>query len=239
MKVMELAAGELSDRFSSVGAQSVARGKERHSGQPHRRSKLTDAVKHLRAVMVLILGVSSFVAEAAVRRAGLVALELRRLVRDCGTRARKSEAVHGSVCIAEEAQSLVEGCPAALIDSFAEQQNGAPVLRRLRPQLLDGHHEAVQNGGARIARVQISELIGSVISIGRKGQEEMRSTVKTDDGDAVLNVADERVEDGIELTVVAEVTCSSASCFNNDSQREGLRIRVLNKREMLQELRRR
>lgn len=49
----------------------------------------------------------------------------------------KAEAVHRCICVADEAQSLVQLRLAALIDGFTEQQNGAAIARGLCPQLLD------------------------------------------------------------------------------------------------------
>ena len=55
----------------------------------------------------------------------------------------------------------------------------------------------------------------------------MRRTVEANDGDAVLHAADQRVEDGIQLPVVVEVTRSGAARLNDDGQRQRLRIGVL------------
>src|ERR1019366_9027634 len=66
VEVKELASGELRDGFCGLGAQRITCGKKGHGGQPKRRSKLTDAVEHLLAVVPFVLGIGSLAAETAV-----------------------------------------------------------------------------------------------------------------------------------------------------------------------------
>src|SRR5580658_4183567 len=73
VEVKELASGELRDRFCGLGAQRVACGKKGHGSQPKRRSELADAVEHLLAVVLFVLGIGSIPAEAAVCWAWLCA----------------------------------------------------------------------------------------------------------------------------------------------------------------------
>jgi len=54
----------------------------------------------------------------------------------------------------------------------------------------------------------------------------MRRTVEANDCDAVLHASDKGVEDGIQLPVVIEVTCSSATGLNDDGQHQRLRIGI-------------
>ena len=61
----------------------------------------------------------------------------------------------------------------------------------------------------------------------------MRYAVEANDGDAVFHVADQRVEDRIELAVVTKMPCSVTPRFDNDRQRQRLRVGVLIKVEVL------
>jgi hypothetical protein len=45
----------------------------------------------------------------------------------------------------------------------------------------------------------------------------MWRAVEANEGDSVIYVADQRVEDRVELAVIIKMSCSSASRFNNDS----------------------
>lgn len=63
----------------------------------------------------------------------------------------------------------------------------------------------------------------------------MRRTVDTNESNAVLHAAYEGVEDGIQLPVVIEVTCSSAAGLNDDCQRQRLRVGVFNDSQILRD----
>lgn len=154
-------------------------------------------------------------------------------MRDAGTGAGESKAVHDGVGVADEAQGLIERGRAALIDGFAEQEDGAAVVRRGGLQLGDCECESIEDRCFLIARLQVVELGGSLVSVGCKGQEQMRLAVEADDGNGVIDVADEGLENDGEILIVGEMARSCASGFNDNGERERLRIRIGYKGEVL------
>ncbi len=81
--------------------------------------------------------------------------------------------------------------------------------------------------------MEAGQLFGGNAGIRGKRREEMRRVVEADDGNAVLHAADQGVNDGIQFPVVSEVPPSGAPCFNDDRQRQRLRVSVLNESEIL------
>src|ERR1700722_10697115 len=103
MKMKKFPSCQLRDGFCRLGSQSIARGKKPHGGQPKRRGKLADTVKHLLAVVPFVLGIRTTAAEATVRRAGLAIVKLRCFMGGRRACAGKAEAVHRRIRIADEA----------------------------------------------------------------------------------------------------------------------------------------
>lgn len=143
-------------------------------------------------------------------------------MRDGGAGAGESETIHDGVRIADEAQRFIECGGAALIERFAEQKDGAAVVWRRGSQLGNRECESVQDSCSLIAGPQVVELDGGLVDIGRKGQEEMRRAVEADDGNSVLDVADERLKNDTEILIVGEMVGSGASGFDDNGERERL-----------------
>ena len=70
------AAGEVRDGFGGFVFERAASGDEGHGGEAKWWSELADAVEDLLAVVAFVLDVGAFLAEAAVRGAGIFVVEL-------------------------------------------------------------------------------------------------------------------------------------------------------------------
>src|SRR5580692_1194682 len=84
-----------------------------------------------------------------------------------------------------------------------------------------------------ISLAQVGKLMGSLGRIRREWRQEPRCTVEADHGHAMLNVSNQRVEDRIQLLVVAKVVSPGASSLDDDRQCQRQRICVRIERDML------
>jgi hypothetical protein len=148
-------------------------------------------------------------------------------VGDRGVGAGKTERVDGRVGVAHEVDGIVERCFAALVDGFAEQEDCAAIVRRLGAELIDGESNGVENGGAGVTFFEIRELARGLVGDCGEGLDDVRFAVESDDGDAVLDVADEGIHDGVEGAVIVEMTRARAAGFDDDGERERLGVGVI------------
>ena len=81
--------------------------------------------------------------------------------------------------------------------------------------------------------MQIGKLPGSIVCGWPKGQQQMGCAVEGNDGHPMLDVADQCVEDRIQVLIVREVTSSGAACFDADGQCQRLRVGVRIEGQML------
>src|SRR5580658_4560849 len=101
--------------------------------------------------MAVILSVGALAAEAPVRRTRLVlAPEPGRLMGNGRACAGEGEAVKGRIRVGYEPQGIAKRCRASMVDSFAEQQDGATKARRLGAKLFGGKGDGIQNSGSGI-----------------------------------------------------------------------------------------
>ncbi len=84
-----------------------------------------------------------------------------------------------------------------------------------------------------IAFVQVCQLPGGIRRVGPKRQQQMRLTVEADHSDAVLDAADQCVDERIQVLIVREMTGSGAARLHANGQRQRLPIGVGIEREML------
>ena len=146
---------------------------------------------------------------------------------DCGVGAVKGEAVEGSVGVAEEVDGVVESGFAALVDGFAEKENGAAIAGRLFAELIDGKGYSVEDRGAAVAFGEIGEVACGCIGVCGEGQDDVRSAVEGDDGDVVFDVADDGVKDGIEGAIVVQMAGAGPAGFDDDGESERLGVGVI------------
>lgn len=144
-----------------------------------------------------------------------------------GICAGEGKAVDGGVGVAHQVDGIVERGFAALIDGFAEKQNGAAIAGRLLAELIDGERDGVENGGAAVPFFEIGDSAGGLVGDRREGLDQVWSAVEADDGDAVFDVADDGVHDGVESEVVIEVARACAAGFDNDGESERLSVGVV------------
>jgi len=122
---------------------------------------------------------------------------------------------------------VVESGFAALVDGFAEEENGAAIGWRLGAELIDGEADGVEDGGSAVAFFEIGELDGGFVGVGSERLDDMRSAVEGDDGDGVFDVADEGVHDGAESAVIVEMTRAVAAGFDDDGESQRLGVGVV------------
>ena len=179
---------------------------------------MADAVEDLLAVVAFVFDVGAFFAEAALSGAGIFAVEFRGFVRDGGTGAGEGEAVDGGVGVAHQVDGFVESGFAALVDGFAEEKDCTAVAGRLFTKLIDGKCDGVENGGAAVAFCEIGEFACGLVGVCGERLDDVRGAVEGDDGDVVLDVADDGVENGVESTIVVEMARAGAAGFDDDGK---------------------
>ena len=139
----------------------------------------------------------------------------------------KRKTVNGGVGVAHQVDGFVESGFAALVDRFAEKKDRAAIAGGLFAELIDGEGDGVENGGAAVAFFEIARVAGGLVGVRRERQDDVRLAVEADDGDAVFDVADERVQDGVESAIVVEMTRAGAASFDDDGESERLGVGVV------------
>src|SRR4029077_15817492 len=190
--------------LGGVFAERAARGEKGHGNEAKGRSKLADAIENLLAIVTFVFGIGAILAKAAVPRARILAAELGGFVRDRRTGAGKGEAVNRRIGVTDEPQRVVQRGLTSLVNRFAKQQDGAAVVWRLRPQLFDGKSDGIQDCRAVVAFGESRERASGVFGVGRKWNDQVRRRVEADQGGMVVDVADQRIERGVESLIIRE-----------------------------------
>ena len=216
------AAGEMGDGLGDVAAEGVAGGDFGKVGKSQRREEFFNAVHVLRRAALggfdgIAVGVFAQVAaEAAVLGAWLVGAKLGGFVTHCGFGAVEADAVDGGIGIADGVERVDEGGVAALVDGFGEQEDGAAVGGGLLAEHVDGEGDGVEDGGLLVAGIEVVERAGDEFEVGGEAMQQDGRAVKADDGDFVIDVADEVGEHRAEVAVLIEMAGAGASGFNDD-----------------------
>ena len=114
-----------------------------------------------------------------------------------------------------------------MIARLAEQENGSPEARRLGLQLLDGLGHAVEDGGARVSGIQTRQLLRHIFCVVRECLHQVGPAIETDERHPMLDVADQRIEDGVECLIIGKVARSCAAGLNEHGQGKRLAVGVL------------
>jgi len=133
-----------------------------------------------------------------------------------GLGAVEADAVYGGIGIADGVESIDQGGMAALVDGFGEQEDGAAVGGGLLAEHVHGERDGVEDGGLLVAGIEVVERARDEFEIGREAMQQDGRTVKADDGDLVIDVADEVGEYRPEVAVLIEMVSSGASGLNDD-----------------------
>src|SRR5581483_1809630 len=216
------AAAETRAGFRDIFAEPVAGGDLGHAGEAQGRKEFGEAVEVLLAAAFGSVRRSvGIAAEAAVLRSRRKwrcssVSELVRFVFDLGLCAGKAERINRGVGVAELVERFGEVDVAALVEGFAEQEDGAAILRRLLAQEVGGEGHGIEDGGAVVAGLDAVELGGDLAQVGGEAVEQFGLTVEVDDGDMVRDVTDDSVEERAEIAVVGQMADAVAADLDDN-----------------------
>jgi hypothetical protein len=173
----------------------------------------------------------------------------------------ETDAVDDGVGVADGAESVFERKVAAAVEGFADEKDGAAVVGGLVAEEVDGEAKGVEDGGSVVAEADVvdGKPRSAVIEVmlpraaGREGLDGVRCCVEVrgkaleecglavegDDGNFVLDVADNGFEHGSKRRSnggkFVELSCASATDFDDNDQSERLAIRILFEAEFLRD----
>lgn len=236
-----LATAEAGGSLGYVLVQAVARGELDHASEAKRREEFCEAVEVLLAAT--FSGVRwrvGIAAKAAVIGAGRKwwasrVSEFVCFVFDLGLCAVESECVDGGVGVAELVECFGKVDVAALVEGFAEEQNGAAVVRRLFAEKVCREGQGVEYRSAVVAGLDAIELGRDLAEVRGEAVEELGFAIEVDERDAMWDVAHDGVEERAEVAVGRQVRDAVTSDLDDDYEREGLRVGVIFELEFLRD----
>ena len=136
----------------------------------------------------------------------------------------------------------------AAVEGLADEEDGAAVARRLRPQQIDGEAEGVEDGGALISEAQvvdgagcdavlhvvltgafggeIEDGLGDGVAAAGEVAEEGGLAVEGNDGNAVRDGADDGLDHGGESAKLVVLATTGRADLKHDYQSEGFAVGI-------------
>lgn len=163
-------------------------------------------------------------------------VHVAELLSFCASRgfgAVEADAVDGGVGVADGVERVDECGVTVLVDGFGEQEDGAAVGGGLLAEHVDGVGNGVEDGGLLVAGIEVVERARDEFEVGCEAMQQDGRAVKADDGDLVIDVADEVGEHRAKVLVLLEMAGAGASGFDDDDHGQRLVAGVLLQTEWL------